>query len=79
MPVFSYVRAMAHYSVGHENEFTEIELDILHDHCDGLSKAQIVEKYKDVDEDPLNTFNRIEWKLNRLRHKETRQKMLSQK
>ena len=79
MPVFSYVRAMAHYSVGHENEFTKIELDILHDHCDGLSKAQIVEKYKDIDEDPLNTFNRIEWKLNRLRHKETRQKMLSQK
>ena len=79
MPVFSYVRSMAHYSIGHENEFTSLELDILHDHCDGLSKAQIVEKYKAIDEDPLNTFNRIEWKLNRLRHKETRQKMLSQK
>ena len=78
MPVFSYVRAMAHYSVGHENEFTEIELDILHDHCEGMTKAQIVEKYKDLTENPSRVLYKIEWKLRQLQRKESRRLSQSQ-
>ena len=78
MPVFSYVRAMADYAIGHEDEFTKIELDILHDHCEGMTKAQIVEKYKDLTENPSRVLYKVEWKLRQLQRKESRRLSQSQ-
>lgn len=80
MPVFSYVRAMYDLSKGHEDEFTDLELKVMRDHCElGMAKKQLIIKYKEECDNIPAVLSKIEWKLHRLRHKETRRKILSQR
>lgn len=76
MPVRSFVRNLApHFVDGNEDRFSDLQLCMIRDHVDGMTRKQVFEKYKDKCENPERVFAQCEMMLHRLWQKDLRRRL----